>query len=72
VPVSEAAHHRRPGVEVRPTFEVGDRDVQLAADRREQVAQVELLGRDLDIDIEVIPQADRQIGFVTMLNEVID
>jgi hypothetical protein len=46
--------------------------VQLAADRREQVAQVELLGRDLDIDIEVIPQADRQIGFVTMLNEVID
>ena len=72
MPISEATHHRRAGVEVAPTLEVGDRDVQLLAHRLEQVAQVELLGCDLDIDVEVVPHADRQVAFVGVIDEVIE
>jgi hypothetical protein len=46
--------------------------VKFPAHRLEQIAQVELLGPDLDIDVEVIPQAARQVLFVCAVEEMVD
>ena len=46
--------------------------LKLLAHRLEQVAQAELLGRHLDIDVEVVPQADRQVFLVGVVDELID
>ena len=71
-PISEPPHHRRAGVEVGPTFQVRNRDVKLSTDRLKQIAQAELLGRDFDIDIEVIPETARHILFMGMVAQMVD
>src|SRR5262249_29479549 len=55
----EPPHHRGAAVQIAPPLEVSDGDVKFATRGLEQIAQIELLDRGLDIDIKVIPEAKR-------------
>ena len=70
--LAEPLHHGGTAVEVRPALEVGDGDEEFRTDRREQISQVELFDSNLDIDIEIVPKADRDVVLVGVVQEVID
>ena len=68
----EATHHAGADVEVAPATYVLDRNVKGHDDAREQRFEVALLDRDLDVDIEVIPETDRVVVAVRGLDVVED
>ena len=47
-------------------------DMTLGTRRFEKVAQIELLDGDLDIVVEVVPEADRRVGLVDVVGDVVD
>jgi hypothetical protein len=68
----EAPHHRGTAVEIAPALEVGNRDVKLPAHRLEQIAQIQLLRRDLQVNVEIFPKTDWSVVLVRVVAEMAD
>ena len=72
VPLSEAAHHRGPTVDVRPAASIRDRDAIVGTDRSEETLQVDLLDQHLDVAGLVLPEAQRGVFKMSFLDVIED
>ena len=70
LPLLESPHHARADIEVTPAADILDGDVKRLCDAGEQGFEVGFLDRDLDIDVEITPKAERLVMAMRVVDVV--